>query len=31
MDPISGEDFIKARQNGAFEDVDYLNSDFTGY
>lgn len=31
MDPISGEDFIKARQNGAFEDVDYINSNFTGY
>ena len=31
MDPISGDDFIKARQNGAFEDVDYINSNFTGY
>jgi hypothetical protein len=28
MDPISGDDFIKARQNGAFEDVDYINSNF---
>lgn len=31
MDPVSGEEFIKARQNGAFQDVDYLASNFTGY
>ena len=29
--PIQGEDFKKARQNGAFKDVDYLKSNFTGY
>ncbi len=29
--PIQGEDFKKARQNGAFRDVDYLKSNFTGY
>lgn len=31
MIPVTGEDFIKARQNGAFLDVDFLTSDFTGY
>ena len=31
MNPVSGEDFVKARQNGAFEDVDFLASNFTGY
>ena len=31
MVPVSGDDFIKARQNGAFQDVDFLISDFTGY
>ena len=31
MDPVSGENFIKAKQNGAFDDVDYLVSNFTGY
>lgn len=31
MTPVSGQDFIKARQNGAFQDVDFLISDFTGY
>jgi hypothetical protein len=31
MVPITGEDFAKARQNGAFADVDFLASDFTGY
>lgn len=31
MTPVSGDDFIKARQNGAFQDVDFLVSDFTGY
>lgn len=31
MVPVSGDDFAKARQNGAFHDVDYLASDFTGY
>lgn len=28
---VSGDDFVKARQNGAFQDVDFLTSDFTGY
>lgn len=31
MVPVSGDDFVKARQNGAFQDVDFLLSDFTGY
>ena len=31
MDPVSGDDFVKARQNGAFDDIDYLASNFTGY
>ena len=31
MIPITGDNFIKARQNGAFQDVDFLTSDFTGY
>lgn len=31
MQPVSGEDFKKARMNGAFEDVDFLTSNFTGY
>lgn len=31
MTPIHGEDFVRARQNGAFDDVDYLVSNFTGY
>ena len=31
MVPVSGEEFTKARQNGAFQDVDFLISDFTGY
>ena len=31
MLPVSGDDFIRARQNGAFQDVDFLTSDFTGY
>ena len=31
MVPVSGDEFIKARQNGAFQDVDFLASDFTGY
>lgn len=31
MHAISGEDFARARQNGAFDDVDYLQSDFTGH
>lgn len=31
MVPVSGDDFVKARQNGAFQDVDFLVSDFTGY
>lgn len=28
---VSGDDFVKARQNGKFQDVDFLTSDFTGY
>lgn len=31
MIPTSGEEFIKARQNGKFQDVDFLTSNFTGY
>lgn len=31
MVPVSGDDFTKARQNGAFRDVDFLTSNFTGY
>ena len=31
MIPYSGDDFVKARQNGAFQDVDFLVSNFTGY
>ena len=31
MISVSGEDFVRARQNGAFQDVDFLTSDFTGY
>lgn len=31
MLPVSGEEFIKARQNGKFQDVDFLTSNFTGY
>lgn len=31
MVPIHGEDFKRARQNGAFSDVDFLASNFTGY
>lgn len=27
----SGEDFVKARQNGAFQDIDFLKSNFSGY
>ena len=28
---VSGDDFIRAVQNGAFRDVDFLASNFTGY
>jgi len=28
---VSGDDFVRARQNGKFQDVDFLTSDFTGY
>ena len=28
---VSGDEFVKARQNGKFQDVDFLTSDFTGY
>lgn len=31
MGNVSGEEFVKARQNGAFQDVDFLVSNFTGY
>lgn len=31
MIPFSAEEFTKARQNGAFSDVDFLSSNFTGY
>lgn len=31
MIPVSGKSFERARQNGAFQDVDFLTSDFTGY
>ena len=29
--PIVGEEFKKARQYGAFEDIDFLATNFTGY
>lgn len=29
--PIVGEEFKKARQNGAFQDIDVISSNFTGY
>lgn len=29
--PIHGEKFKTARQNGAFKDIDLLNTNFTGY
>ena len=31
MTPVTGEEFEKAVQNGAFQDVDFLASNFTGY
>lgn len=31
MRKIDGEDFKKARQAGAFEDIDFLESNFSGY
>ncbi len=31
MLPVTDEEFIKARQNGAFQDVDFLTSNYTGY
>lgn len=31
MDGVTGDEFITARKNGAFQDVDYLASNFTGY
>ena len=31
MFPYTGDAFAKARQNGAFSDVDFLASNFTGY
>lgn len=30
MKRVSGDDFVKARKNGAFKGVDFLESDFTG-
>ena len=29
--PISGEDFVQARLNGKFSDVDIIDSNFTGH
>lgn len=29
--PIVGEEFKRARQSGAFEDIDFLATNFTGY
>lgn len=31
MDAVTGEDFERAVQKGAFQDVDFLASNFTGY
>ena len=31
MTRISGDDFVTATQNGKFQDVDYLASNFSGY
>lgn len=31
MIPVSGDDFVTAVQNGAFQDVDFLISGMTGY
>ena len=31
MEPITGSDFEKAKQNGKFEQIDFLESLFTGY
>lgn len=31
MGAIDGEEFIRARQRGAFEEIDYLASNFTAY
>lgn len=31
MIPISGEDFKRAYRKGAFQDIDFLASNFTGY
>jgi hypothetical protein len=31
MGTIRDENFIKARQNGAFKDIDFLSSNFKGY
>lgn len=31
MKVSSGDDFIKARQNGAFKEIDFLASNFCGY
>lgn len=28
---VNEEDFVKQRQSGRFEDIDFVNSDFTGY
>lgn len=31
MAPVTGDDFVRARQNGAFQDVDFLASGFAAY
>ena len=31
MSRVSGENFTKARQNGKFQEVDFLTSNFSGY
>lgn len=31
MKQVTGDDFIKARRNGAYQDIDYMESDFTAY
>lgn len=28
---VSGEDFVNARKNGKWKEIDYLNTNFTGY
>ena len=31
FETVSGEDFERHRQNGRFKEIDFINSDFTGY